>query len=75
MTCLKIYMLISDLLHLILQRCNVSFERFRSSTEVRHGTHDSGCLDGHSGCSLITVAQKIFIPALDVSIDCDKLSK
>jgi hypothetical protein len=75
MTCFKIDMLISNLLHFVLKRRDVPFQRFRRTAVVGHSTHDPGCFDGQPSLSLIIVAQEISVSALYISIDRHKLSQ
>ena len=75
MPCFQIDVLITELLHLVFQRCDISLQRFWSSTKVGHCSHNSCSFDGSPHSSLIPVAQETSVSALDVSIDGHKLSQ
>lgn len=68
MSCFQVDMLIAQFLDLIFQRCDISFQWFRSSSEIRHSSHNSCSFDGSSYSSLVPVTQKASVSALDVSI-------
>ena len=68
-------MLIPNLLNLVFQRGNISFQRLRCSSVVRHSSHYSRSFDCSSYRFLISISQIVAVSAFNVTIASDKLSQ
>lgn len=75
MSSLKIDMLISQFLHLILERCDITLEWLWSTPEVRHCAHNTGSFNGSSYSPLIPITEEASISAFNVAINGEKLSQ